>query len=317
MLILTNPTIPISHPDYFDVLQISRDADTHTVHAAYHKLAPKQHPSTGDVRKFRLLAEAYTVLSDERLRPVFETFGYIGLHKGVSSPTFVFPGWSFTADPLQIFEDFFGSKQLLLGSDQDVSSEEQRLRRSPDIISELVLSLEAWFQQGVHEVAFVRKTLSRADMRSIVEEQSRVRIDLRRAKNAAVGCRLVFQGEGHWIHPLSVRGDLVVLVKIAKHKSFTVVKDSADLQIDYPILLGQALSGFNAEIVGVDGAVLVVPVWDVVESGKTVRIPGQGLRRPDSPSNRGDLVVTFKVSFPTELSDAQTTAVRHLLRSHH
>ena len=321
MLILSNPGTPIAHPDYFSTLSISVDSDLHAVHAAYHKLAPQTHPeaSTGDSRRFRHLAEAYSVLSDPRLRPIYETFGYIGLHKGVSAPTLEFPGWAFTADPLEVYEDFFGSKKLLLPSMDFSLASPGIQQQSPALITELVLSLESWFLQGVHEVAFMRKTLSKADMRTVVEEPGKVRIDLRRATSSSVGCRLMFPGEGHWIHPLSSRGDLVILVKVARHKTFTTVRGSSDLMIDYSVSLSQALSGFNSEITGVDGAALVIPVWDVVESGKTLRVSGQGLKRADG--ERGDLIITFKVNFPSSLSDHQVDGVKRLfsrsIHEHH
>ena len=253
------------------------------------------------------------VLSDPHLRPIYETYGYIGLHKGVSAPTFEFAGWAFTSDPLRVFEDFFGSRKLLVAGDFSLASPGV-LHRSPAVVVELVLSLEQWYVQGVHEVAVLRKTLLKTDLRSVVEDTTSVRIDLRRVSNLSVGCRLVFEGEGHWIHPLSVRGDLVVLVKVVRHKIFTAIKGSADLVTEYPVSLKQALSGFNAELTGVDGAALVVPVWGVVESGCSRRVQRQGLKTSDG--SRGDLLIKFKVNFPAELSDAQVHSVKHLFSPH-
>ena len=55
--------------DYYDVLEISRNADEKEIKRAYRKLAKKYHPDTnpGDKQaeqKFKEVTEAYNVLSD-------------------------------------------------------------------------------------------------------------------------------------------------------------------------------------------------------------------------------------------------------------
>src|SRR5262245_3557801 len=60
-----------NEPDYYEVLQISPNADPDTVHRVYRLLAQRFHPdnqSTGDADKFRLLTEAYQILGDPEQR---------------------------------------------------------------------------------------------------------------------------------------------------------------------------------------------------------------------------------------------------------
>ena len=57
--------------DFYEVLQISPNADPDTVHRVYRLLAQRFHPdnqSTGDSEKFRMLTEAYQVLGDPERR---------------------------------------------------------------------------------------------------------------------------------------------------------------------------------------------------------------------------------------------------------
>jgi curved DNA-binding protein CbpA len=56
--------------NYFDILGISRDADTAEVKNAYRKLAQQYHPDHegGDSRRFRDVQEAYNVLADPEQR---------------------------------------------------------------------------------------------------------------------------------------------------------------------------------------------------------------------------------------------------------
>lgn len=62
--------------DYYEVLQISPNADQETVHRVYRVQAQRFHPDnqeTGDATKFRLIAEAYQILSDPARRSSYDT----------------------------------------------------------------------------------------------------------------------------------------------------------------------------------------------------------------------------------------------------
>ena len=57
--------------DYYEVLQVSRQADTDTIHRIFHVLAQRYHPDnakTGNEEQFRQLVHAHAVLSDPELR---------------------------------------------------------------------------------------------------------------------------------------------------------------------------------------------------------------------------------------------------------
>src|SRR4030095_13591107 len=61
--------------DYYEVLQISPNADPDTVHRVYRLLAQRFHPdnqSTGDSERFRLLTEAYHVLGTPEQRAQYD-----------------------------------------------------------------------------------------------------------------------------------------------------------------------------------------------------------------------------------------------------
>jgi curved DNA-binding protein CbpA len=64
-------------PDYYEVLQISANAELETVHRVYRLLAQRFHPDnqeTGDARRFRAIHEAYTVLSEPEKRAQYDVF---------------------------------------------------------------------------------------------------------------------------------------------------------------------------------------------------------------------------------------------------
>ena len=63
--------------DYYELLQISPNAEPETIHRVYRLLAQRVHPDnqeTGDARRFRVIHDAYSVLSDAEKRAQYDVF---------------------------------------------------------------------------------------------------------------------------------------------------------------------------------------------------------------------------------------------------
>lgn len=93
--------------DYYEVLNISRNAGEDEIKQAYRKLAMRYHPdrNPGDSEaeiKFREAAEAYEVLRDPDKRARYDRFGHAGVN-GASSG-----GFGSTEDIFAHFSDIFG-----------------------------------------------------------------------------------------------------------------------------------------------------------------------------------------------------------------
>ena len=68
--------------DYYEVLGVSKDADSSAIKKAYRKLAKKYHPDTnaGNAeaeKRFKEISEAYAVLGDEEKKKLYDEFGHI------------------------------------------------------------------------------------------------------------------------------------------------------------------------------------------------------------------------------------------------
>ena len=90
--------------DYYEVLEISKNATEQEIKRAFRKLAMKYHPdrnkSPDAESKFKEINEAYSVLSDQQKRQTYDQYGHEGLNQGGFSHTNV--------DPMDIFNQFFG-----------------------------------------------------------------------------------------------------------------------------------------------------------------------------------------------------------------
>ncbi len=113
--------------DYFEILGVSRTASKEEIRQAYRKLALKYHPDRNPGNKeaeerFKEAAEAYSVLSDDEKRAIYERYGEAGLRGGSNQDPFagmddIFSQFS------DIFGDFFGfgrSRRSRRGPDQVV-----------------------------------------------------------------------------------------------------------------------------------------------------------------------------------------------------
>jgi len=107
--------------DYYDILGVQKDATEADVKKAYRKMALKYHPDKNKAsdaeEKFKLIAEAYEVLSNADKRSAYDRYGESGIsgngggvrrnsHPSRASHTF---HTSFhTIDPFEVFRSFFG-----------------------------------------------------------------------------------------------------------------------------------------------------------------------------------------------------------------
>lgn len=95
--------------DYYEILEIDRDANKREIKKAYRKKAMKYHPDRNKddpeaEKKFKEASEAYEVLHDEQKRQQYDQFG----HRGVNGGSSGFENAGFE-DIFSHFSDIFGA----------------------------------------------------------------------------------------------------------------------------------------------------------------------------------------------------------------
>lgn len=102
--------------DYYDILGLQKGASKDEVKKAFHKLAHKYHPDKkdGNADKFKEVSEAYSVLSDDKKRAEYDSYGQTFGGQGQPGGGFDFSGFQegfgggFNVDFGDIFGDIFG-----------------------------------------------------------------------------------------------------------------------------------------------------------------------------------------------------------------
>lgn len=113
--------------DYYEILGVPKGASKEEIKKAFHKLAHKYHPdkSGGDSDKFKEVSEAYSVLSDEKKRAEYDSYGRTFGAGGPGGAGFDFSQFQ---DAFQggfdfgdIFSDFFAGGATRTRRGRDIS----------------------------------------------------------------------------------------------------------------------------------------------------------------------------------------------------
>lgn len=100
--------------DYYEVLEVARNASEADLKKAYRRLAMKLHPDrnpddSSAEEKFKEAKEAYEVLTDERKRAAYDQFGHAGVDASAAGGGGGSAGGNFSDVFGDIFGDIFGA----------------------------------------------------------------------------------------------------------------------------------------------------------------------------------------------------------------
>lgn len=134
--------LKMSKQDYYETLGVSRNASQDELKKAYRKLAMKLHPdrNPGDQAtedKFKIVQEAYEVLSDQRKRAAYDQFGHAGVSGAGGGGGFGFNVNDIFGDIGDLFGDIFGGRR---------GGQRTQAQRGADLRYNLELTLE----QAIH-----------------------------------------------------------------------------------------------------------------------------------------------------------------------
>jgi DnaJ-class molecular chaperone len=318
--------------DPYEVLGVQRGASAAAIKSAYRKLAKKHHPDAnkGDPKAAERFAElnmANEILGDEEKRkqfdrgeidaegkPRFQGFegGFPGggagggRRAGPGGFEYTFhrgggPGGGFSAGGGGggAFEDILKS----MFSGQAAGGPGAGARGGFEYDTPFAVDLDVSVSMTVSLEDAARGATRRVRLPSGKE------LDVRIPAGVEAGQQIRLKGQGQEA-PGHRPGDVLITVNIAPHPYFKV--DGADLRLDLPITLYEAVLGGKVRVPTLSGAVqLSIP--KNTSSGRTFRLKGKGLPNKGSP---GDLFVTTRIALP-DGNDAELEALMEKWRADH
>ncbi len=138
--------MPSSQTDYYELLEVSRDADDKTIKSSYRRLAMQFHPDRNSgcensEAKFKAISQAYDCLKDPQKRAAYDRYGHEAFQQGMNGGG---GGPQDFGDIGDIFETIFGSAFGGGGRQQP--------RRGADLRYDMEIGLEDAFHGKTSEI---------------------------------------------------------------------------------------------------------------------------------------------------------------------
>lgn len=297
----------MAYIDYYNILGVSKDASQEDIKKAFKKLARKYHPDLNPNdpeahRKFQEINEANEVLSDPEKRKKYDEYGENWKHadeyeaqqqqyscNNGGNGSFHTSFWSSDGDVNGSgFSDFF---EQMFGSHRK-GRDGQYGYRGQDYTAELHLSLT--------DAAETHKQI-------LTVNGKKLRITV--PAGVADGQTIKLAGQGGEGANGGPAGDLYITFIIDNNTRFK--REGDDLYTTVPLDLYTALLGGEVIVDTLNGKVKL-KVQEGTQNGSKIRLRGKGFPVYKQDGVFGDLIITYNITIPTNLTDKQKDLLRQI-----
>ncbi|VDO78834.1 unnamed protein product [Heligmosomoides polygyrus] len=324
---------------YYDVLGVQPNATDSELKKAYRKLALKYHPDKNPDggEQFKLISQAYEVLSDEKKRQLYDQGGEEALQGGGGAGEF--------HSPFDVFDMFFGGgkrqrergvrptvHQMKVSLEQLYNGFSKKLKitrtvictdckglggapgsvtkcsdcKGRGVVMQLAPGMIQQIQQPCGTCKQTGEVIPAKDRCRTCQGQKKVgnleeMLEVHVEKGMKDGDKIMFEGRGDEDHGVPP-GDIVIILdeKVGE----TVVRKGDNLVLNLDIELVEALCGFSRVIKTLDDRALFFNVLpgEVIKHADMKVIYGEGMPHRRNPQEKGDLILQFRVVFPERLT---------------
>ncbi|XP_063976027.1 dnaJ homolog subfamily B member 13-like isoform X2 [Diachasmimorpha longicaudata] len=287
----------------------------------YRRLAIDYHPvgkkNEDYLEVFTLAGEAYEVLSDPLKRAIYDQYGEVGLKSGLPGPHGHIPPYVFHGDPMQTYNEFFGTESPYANLLDFLEDEEllERItggegvnRKNDDVLIPLELQLIEIFRGALKKVKIERLVFADSEKTFTKMEEKIFTITV--DPGLKTGTKIIFPEEGDR-SPNTIPADIVFITTDTAHETFQ--RENDDLLMTKDVTLNEALTGTVIKIDTLDARTLRIPITSIITPNYRKVVSGEGLPMMHEPSQRGNLIISFVIEFPMYLSVTSKNYVKEAL----
>lgn len=286
--------------DYYAIMGVKHTDDLKVIKTAYRRLARKYHPDVSkepDAEvKFKEVAEAWAVLSDETRRAEYDQlwehrndpyFNQSGQSNQTNnSRDFNQQGFSGNGFNAEDFDDIYSS---LFGQRGHSNQWRQQSSRGHDLEIELAVFLEESQEEHQRTISY---NVPVYNAYGIAEKEVPKTLNIKIPAGVIDGQKIRLKGQGIAGENGGENGDLWLTIRIAPHPLFDI--KGHDLEIVVPVAPWEAALGGKISIPTLkDNILLTIPAGS--QAGQKLRIKGKGLV---SKNKTGDLYAIIKIVMP-------------------
>ena len=335
--------------DYYEILGVSRNATKIEIKKAYRKLAMKYHPdkNPGDKEaeeKFKLINEAYQVLSDDEKRAIYDRYGKEGLEGRGYRPKNDF------SDIFDMFNDIFGG----------FGFEEYDEDLPYDIDKAIEITLE--FEEAVYGVSkeieieyfslcpvcngsgaktketcptcrgqgrivvgngfmriaqtcpncngrgfIIKEKCNECNAKGFILKKEKIHIDIPAGVDS--GMRMRVAGKGN--ESKRGRGDLYIIFKVKPSKIFK--RKGNNLIVEVPVFFTSAILGDKIKIPTLEGE-REIEIKPNTKDKTQIMLKGLGIPDPNT-GYKGDLYAIINIVYPKKMTKEQKELLEKLHES--
>lgn len=292
----------MQYKDYYKVLGVSKESSQAEIKKAYKKLARKYHPDVNPNNKdaetrFKEINEAYQVIGKEENRKKYDQFGQDWKHADEINRARSHAGgqgyqqYQYTGNPggeqdfADFFESIFGAQSRGGGAGFGGFGGRQTHFKGEDMQAELTLQLTDVLTTQKRTLTLNGKNI-RITVPAGVENGQRIRLKGHGGKGVNGG----------------PDGDLYIRFNIQNNTKFRREKANLYKTIDLDLYI--AVLGGEVLVDTLDGQVKL-KIKAGTQGNSQVRLKGKGFPKYKKDNDKGDLIVTYQIKIPTELSDKE------------
>ncbi|CAD6184738.1 unnamed protein product [Caenorhabditis auriculariae] len=341
----------VKETGYYDTLGVQPSATEDELKKAYRKLALKFHPDKNPegAEQFKKISQAYEVLSDEKKRKVYDTAGEKGLQGGggegggFHNPFDIFESFFGGGSRGSRGEPKVKSKvhSIRVTLEQYYNGVTKKLKVKRTIVCQgcdgrggtegavkectvcdghgvvvRVIRMGPMVQQmqsqcsacdGEGSIIPDKDRCTKCRGNKLIQDESILEVVVKPGMKD--GEQVVFKGKGDEIPGLPP-GDVIIILEEEKNELFT--RKDENLVIEQK---NSALCGFTSTVKTLDNRMLFYRILpgEVISDGTVKVVHGEGMPYVNTPSEKGDLLIEFKVTFPETIKAADREKLASLL----